>query len=308
VDLSPLDPYSGKFLGYGIEKGKLNLDLRYEIENRKVAATNVVKVDQFTLGEATDSPDATKIPVRLALALLQDRDGVILLDVPIEGNLDDPDFHLGKVIWRAILNVLVKVATSPFSALAALVGSDHVDLSVADFSPGLAEPLPSAKESFALLAKSLAQRPALGLELEGSADAAQDGPTLRRAALERSLRHAKASTLRPPPASSDGLILTPEEHARLVRSAYDAAFPVRTAERKPNEAAPPQPTTQEMEDRLLAAVEVPPEAYRALAAERAHRARQAMMAAGIDQSRLFLIERGDGARTAKGACVYFTVK
>ena len=129
VDLSPLGPYSGKFLGYGIQKGKLDLDLRYKVENRSLAATNVVTVNQFTLGEKTDSPDATKIPVRLALALLQDKNGVILLDVPIEGNLDDPEFRLGRVIWRTVLNVLVKVATSPFSALAALAGSGDADLS-----------------------------------------------------------------------------------------------------------------------------------------------------------------------------------
>ncbi|HEX8908005.1 MAG TPA: DUF748 domain-containing protein, partial [Anaeromyxobacteraceae bacterium] len=208
VDLSPLGPYSGKFLGYGIQKGKLDLDLRYKIQNRALAATNVVKVNQFTLGDETHSPEATKIPVRLALALLQDRSGVILLDVPIEGKLDDPDFHLGKVIWRAILNVLVKVATSPFAALSSLVGGgDHADLSLVEFAPGTAEPLPAARERFALLAKSLAQRPALGLELEGSTDAAQDGPALQRAALERSLRRAKAATLHPPPASTDEVTL-----------------------------------------------------------------------------------------------------
>ncbi|HYG66642.1 MAG TPA: DUF748 domain-containing protein, partial [Anaeromyxobacteraceae bacterium] len=145
VDLSPLGPYSGKFLGYGIQKGKLDLDLRYRIENRQLAATNVVRVNQFTLGEATDSPDATKIPVRLALALLQDRNGVILLDVPVEGNLDDPEFRLGKVIWRTILNVLTKVATSPFRALAALAGGgEDTDLSTVEFAAGSAEPLPGA--------------------------------------------------------------------------------------------------------------------------------------------------------------------
>lgn len=305
VDLSPLDPYSGKFLGYRVQKGKLDLDLRYKVENRKIAATNVVKVNQLTLGEATSSPDATKIPVRLALALLQDKDGVILLDVPIEGELDDPDFHLGKVIWRAVLNLMVKVATSPFSALAALVGSDKADLSLVEFAPGTAELLPAAQERIALLARSLGQRPALGLELEGSADAGQDGPELRRAALERSLRRARAAALRLPPASADEVALAPEERARLVRAAYEAAFPAAPPKR--GEAVPPPPTPQEMEERLAAAQEVPAEAYRSLAAERAQRAREALIAAGLDQARLFLAQ-GGRAEKEKGARVYFTVR
>jgi hypothetical protein len=321
VDLSPLDPYAGRFLGYGIQKGKLDLDLRYKVENRSLAATNVVRVNQFTLGESTDSPDATHIPVRLALALLQDRDGVILLDVPVEGKLDDPEFHLGKVIWRTILNVLVKVATSPFSALASLVGGDHADLSLAEFTPGTAEPLPSAQERFALLATSLAQRPSLGLELEGSADAAQDGLALRRAALERELRRAKAASMRPPPASADAVTLGPDERARLLRAAYEEAFPATpspgpmpgstpgAAPAAPAPAAPVQiPTAQEMEERLLATAEVAPEAYRALAAERAVRAREALLAAGLDQSRLFLAQGGSRPEKEKGARVYFTVK
>jgi hypothetical protein len=307
VDLSPLGPYSGKFLGYGIQKGKLDLDLRYRIEHRILAATNLVKVNQFTLGEATNSPDATKVPVRLALALLKDRNGVILLDVPVEGNLDDPEFHLGKVIWRTVLNLLVKVATSPFKALAALAGAgDQADLSTAEFVPGTADPLPAAQEGLAMLARSLAQRPELALELEGSADAEQDGPALRRAALERSLRRAKAATLQPPPASPDEVSLAPDERARLVRVAYDAAFP--RAERKPGEAAPPAPTPQEMEERLAAAAEVPADTYRTLAAERAQRAREALVAAGLDQARLFLAQGGGRADREKGARVYFVVK
>jgi hypothetical protein len=309
VDLSPLGPYSGKFLGYGIQKGKIDLDLRYKVENRSLAATNVVTVNQFTLGDKTDSPDATKIPVRLALALLQDKDGVILLDVPIEGNLDDPEFRLGRVIWRTVLNVLVKVATSPFSALAALAGSGDADLSMVEFTPGTADPLPAAQERFALLAKSLAQRPALGLELAGASDAVQDGPALRRAALERQLRRAKAATLRPPPSAADDVTLAPDERARLVRVAYVAAFPPPPeATRKRGDAVPPAPTPQEMEDRLAAAAEVPAEAYRALAAERAQRAREALLAAGLDQTRLFLAEGGTRPEGEQGARVYFSVK
>ncbi|HSN14685.1 MAG TPA: DUF748 domain-containing protein, partial [Anaeromyxobacteraceae bacterium] len=303
VDLSPVGPYSGKFLGYGIQKGKLDLDLRYKVEKRVLAATNVVRVNQFTLGNATASPDATKIPVRLALALLKDKDGVILLDVPIEGRLDDPEFHLGKVIWRTILNLLVKVAASPFKALAALAGGGEADLSMVEFTPGTADPLPQGQDALARLARSLAQRPELGLELEGSADAEHDGPALRRAAVERSIRRARAAAMRPPPASVDEVSVSADERARLLRQAYDAAFPA--AERKRGE---PAPTQQQMEERLVSAAQVPADAYGALAAERAQRARAALLAAGLDQSRLFLTQGGGRAGEEKGPRVYFSVR
>lgn len=307
VDLTPLGPYGGKHLGYGIQKGKLDLDLRYHVENRKLVGANVVRVNQFTLGDRTDSPDATKIPVRLALALLQDRDGVILLDVPVEGKLDDPEFHLGKVIWRTVLNVLVKVASSPFRALAALAGGGDADLSSVEFVPGTATPEPASEQRFQLLAKSLAQRPALGLELDGSADPERDGAALRRAALERALRRAKAATLRPEPASLEGIALAPEERVRLVRAAYDVAFPSGSS--PPRRAGEAAPGPNEMEDRLAAAAELPPDALPALAADRARRAREALVAAGLDPTRIFLAEGGAGEKEkGKATRVYFSVR
>lgn len=306
VDLTPFGPYSGKYLGYGLDKGKLDLDLHYRIEQRALASTNVVRVNQLTLGQKTDSPDATHIPVRLALALLQDPQGVILLDVPVEGKLDDPEFHLGKVIWRTVLNVLVKVATSPFKALAALAGGGDADLSQIEFVPGTADPAPGAQDRLAMLAKSLAQRPALGLEVEGAADPAADGPALRRAALDAALRRDKAASMRPPPTSPDAVVLSTDDRARLVRAAWDAT--VAGPARKRGEAIAKSPTAQEMEAALEAAQEVAPDAYRALAAERARRAREALLAAGIDPARLFLAQGGDRAEKEKGARAYFTVK
>jgi hypothetical protein len=303
VDLSPLGPYAGKFLGYGIQKGKLDLDLKYKVENRELNGANLVTLDQFTLGEATNSPDATKLPVRLALAMLRDPNGVIQLDVPIEGKLDDPEFKLGRVIWRTVLNVLVKVATSPFAALAALAGNDKADLSLVEFAPGTATPLPEAADRAAKLARSLAQRPAVGLEVEGVASPEADGAALRQAALERSLKRAKAGSMRSPPANVDEVTLTADERRRLLAEAYDEAFPASA-----RKAGEPAPTPAEVEARLAAAQAVPADAYRTLAAERSQVARQALLAAGIDQARLFLAQGGERAAKEKGARAYFTVR
>ena len=302
VDLSPLAPYAGKYLGYGIQKGKLDLDLRYKVENRMLAATNVVKVNQFTLGEATKSPDATKLPVRLAIALLQDTNGVILLDLPMEGNLDDPEFRIGRVVLRTLVNIVTKLVTSPFSALAALAGGSKEDLSLVEFAPGTSDLAPESAQRFALLAKSLSQRPALGLEFEGAAGPEADGPALRRAAFERSLRRAKAQTMRPAPASEEEVTLSGDERVRLVRAAFEAAFP------GPRKTGEPPPTQLDMEERLVSAQQVPPDAYRSLAAERAQRAREALLAAGIEPARLFLTEGGERARKEQGARAYFAVR
>ena len=140
IDLTPLSPYCGKYAGYVLDKGKLDLDLQYKVAQRKLASTNLIKVNQFTFGEATESKDATKLPVKLGLAVLQDPDGLIELDVPVEGNVDDPDFRLGKVIWRAIGNVLLKAVTSPFTLLGKMFGGGSEKLDVIDFQAGAAAP------------------------------------------------------------------------------------------------------------------------------------------------------------------------
>ena len=138
MDLTPASPYSGKFAGYRIAEGKLNLDLTYQLVGTKLNSKNVITLDQFTFGEKVDSPDATHLPVRLGVAILKDRDGKIVLDVPIDGDLSKPDFHVSKVVWRAVENILVKVATSPFSLLGALFGGGGEELGWQDFAAGSA--------------------------------------------------------------------------------------------------------------------------------------------------------------------------
>jgi hypothetical protein len=305
VDLTPLDPYAGKHLGYRLQKGKLDLDLAYKVEQKEIRAGNVIKVDQFTLGDATHSPDATSLPVKLALALLKDRDGLVLLDVPVEGRTDDPEFRLGRVIWRAVRNIIVKVATSPFSALAALAGSGKEDISLVEFAPGSAGLDEANRGRIALLARSLALRPGLGLELECTTDPAADVAALRRAALDRRLRAAKGSAQHPP-APPDEVTVAPEDRPRLVEAVYRAVLPAqRPASGQPAE---PPPTPAAMEERLLAAQPVDREALVALAAARTAAVRDALVAAGLDQARLFTVEGGQRAAQEKGSRAYFTVR
>ena len=189
VDLTPVSPYAAKFAGYQIAQGKLNLDLIYQIVGKKLTSRNVITLDRFTFGEAVESPEATHLPVRLAVAILKDRDGKIVLDVPIDGSIDDPQFRIGKVVTRAVFNILTKVATSPFSLLGAAFGGGAEELGWQEFVPGSADLLPAGKAKLDSLAKALANKPALQLELSGSVQPASDREGLQRAALDRQMRN-----------------------------------------------------------------------------------------------------------------------
>ncbi len=226
VDLTPTGPYSGKFAGYGIAEGKLNLDLNYLIIGKKLTAKNVITLDQFTFGEKVNSPDATHLPVRLAVAILKDREGKIVLDVPIEGSLDDPKFRISKVVWRAIENILEKVATSPFSLLGALIGGGGEELGWQEFVPGNAELTAADTKKLDALVKALQARPGLKFEVSGSIDPAKDREGLERAALDREIREREWAKLRSSEQATnsvDQLVLTPADRADYVATLYAEA-------------------------------------------------------------------------------------
>src|SRR5207248_1899921 len=142
--------------------------------------SNVVILDHFTLGEKVESPNATKLPVRLAVALLKDRNGRILLDVPIDGNLDDPEFHFGRVIGRVLANVITKLVTSPFAALGSVFGGKGEDVSFIDFEAGRSDSTPNADQKIGHLLSGLEERPGLQLEISGGFDPAADAEAIRR--------------------------------------------------------------------------------------------------------------------------------
>jgi hypothetical protein len=227
VDLTPASPYSGKYAGYEIAEGKLNLDLSYQLVGKSLQSSNVITLDQFTFGEKVDSPDATHLPVRLAIALLKDREGKIVLDVPIEGSLDDPKFRIGKVVWRVVGNILEKVATSPFSLLGALFGGGGEEMGWQDFAAGSAELTPADRQKLDSLAKGLFERPALRLEISGSIDPGGDREGLQRAALDHQIREQKwlkLSKAEQATNSVDQIVLTPDDRAHWVEKFYAKAL------------------------------------------------------------------------------------
>jgi hypothetical protein len=224
VDLTPLSSYSGKYAGYRIAKGKVSVALAYHLHGRDLKSENVITIDQFRFGEKVDSPDATKLPVRLGVKVLQDRNGKIVLDVPIDGTLDKPDFHVWKVVKAAIWNIVGKAITSPFAVLGALFGGGHGDdIRYEDFPPGSAELTAASKEKLDIIIKSLYERPGLQLEISGSVDTNADLNGLRAVYLEKQLRAQKWQALRKADraaTSPDQIVIAPEERPGLIKALY----------------------------------------------------------------------------------------
>lgn len=179
VELTTLTPYSGKFAGYRIRKGRLNLDLHYQITQGKLKAENKVLVEHLQLGEKVDSPDAVDLPVKLAIALLKDANGNIDIQLPVEGDLNNPQFSVMPIVWQTLRNLVVRAVQAPFNFIAGLAsGGGGPDLSNVTFAAGASELDASAQANLDKLADALKQRPALKLEVEGVAAAASDGPLL----------------------------------------------------------------------------------------------------------------------------------
>jgi len=187
LDLVSASPYSMKFAGYKIAAGKVSLDLDYRVRHGQLEGNNRMVLDQLTLGERSDSPDALQLPLQLALALLKDADGRIDLGVPVTGNLDDPQFSYGATVWKAIGNVMGKAVTSPFRALGRLFDVDGERLQAVEFDAGSERLLPPEREKLQQVAQLLAKKPALALAVPGQYDAAVDGPALRMQALRRAV-------------------------------------------------------------------------------------------------------------------------
>ena len=227
MELAPLTAYSAKYVGYGIEKGKLSFDVSYQVEKRKLTAQNRLILDQLTFGDKIASATATQLPVRLAVALLSDRNGVIDISLPVGGSLDDPQFSLGGIIVKVIVNAITKVITAPFALLGSLFGGGE-ELSSLEFDPGHAA-IPAAGEAkLKSLATALIDRPGLKLEIAGRTDPESDKEGLRRASIDHKLRLLKLRDLVAKGQSVDAasVVLKPEEYAALLTRAYkEEKFP-----------------------------------------------------------------------------------
>jgi hypothetical protein len=199
IELPTFNPYSGKFAGYNIAQGKLTTEMHYHVENRKLDAKHHIVIDQLEFGAATESKQAVPLPIKLAASLLKDRNGVIDLDLPVGGSLDDPSFHIGPIIWKVFVNLLTKAVTAPFALLGKLFGGGP-ELSNIDFPPGLATLTDAEVQKLKQLSNALVERPQLKLDVPLHTQGDDDDAALERTALEQALQATAAA----PGASKQG--------------------------------------------------------------------------------------------------------
>lgn len=288
MELAPLSPYSGKYVGYGIEKGKLSFEVAYHLENRKLEAQNRVILDQLTLGEKVESPTATTLPVRLALSLLSDRNGVIDINLPIGGSLDDPEFSVGGIIVKVILNLIAKAVTAPFALLGSLFGGGE-ELSWLEFDAGRYAVPQSGAAKLDSLAKALNDRPALKLEITGRFDPATDLDGLRRAGMERKVRALKLKQLvgKGESVDLDTLTIRPDEYPALLAKVYkNEDFP------KPRNVIGLQKDlpVEEMEKLMMANARISDDDLVALGNRRAQAAKDWLVKNGaVPAERIFIV-------------------
>lgn len=316
VELTTATPYSARFAGYKIEKGTMSATITYHLQESELTADPHFVIDQLQLGDRVSSPDAVKLPLKLAVALLKDRNGVIDLDLPLSGSLNDPKFKLGPLIWKVAVNVLTKAATAPFALLGRLVGGGE-QMKFIDFDAGSASLDAPAQQRLAQIAKALQDRPTLKLDVPSAYTPGLDGPALVDELLEQKLaaegqreaasrKHRRGATTAPEPDLSDPTtrfrLLVAEYRAELgAKAALPAeAQAVATAKGKQKAAAPLEPAITALEAALDARIEVPAGELEQLGRHRARAIQDALLkGTQLAPGRLFVLNTATTAADGK---------
>lgn len=289
IDLVGFSPYSGKYAGYDIEKGKLSLNVAYKLENNQLTADNRLFIDQFTFGNKIESPDATTLPVNLAISLLKNNRGEIDINLPISGSLDDPDFSVGGLIFKVIGNLFVKAITSPFALLGSMFGGGE-ELSNVEFDAGRSTINDAGVKKLTALSKALVERESLKLEITGRADPEADKEGIKQVALERAVKSEKLKDNVKKGTEGDsleGIVLSSDEYKTYLTRAYkEAKFP------KPRNMIGLQKDlpVDEMEKLMLTNTRATDEDMHALAKQRAENVQSWLLEQGkVPAERVFLV-------------------
>ncbi|WP_193099622.1 DUF748 domain-containing protein [Burkholderia sp. Z1] len=287
IELTNLTPYSAKYAGYPITKGKLNVDLHYQLVNDQLQANNHIFIDQLTFGDRVENDTATKLPVKLAISLLKNTRGQIDVNLPVSGSLANPEFSVGGLIWHAVLNLIAKAVTSPFTLLANAFGGGGEDLGYVEFAPGTYALTDTQQKKLDTVVKMLTEKPSIRLDLIGRVDPAKDTPGLRDAYVDRLVRQQKLKDVVGQGESIDPMSVKvePAEYSKYLTRAYKAAdF------KKPRNLVGLQKTLPDADMKQALADHAPADdnALRALAQQRAESVRQ-YLDGKIDSSRVFVV-------------------
>ncbi|TAM50800.1 MAG: DUF748 domain-containing protein [Nevskiaceae bacterium] len=302
LGLAAFSPYSGKFAGYRIEKGKANLALDYDIHDGMMQGKNKVVLDQLELGEKVDSPDALHVPLRLALALLKDSHGVIDLDLPVTGDLNDPEFAIGPLILKVLGNVLAKAVTSPFRLLAGLVPGDAGKLDHVNFAAGQAALAPADRKALASLAQALGKRPVLILDVAGVVAPDADRDALAREQVLRRIRGEDAAASTAPAMLASGDV---KGVLKLYHKTFDEDAGTQVVQKEGEPADTYRARVAQVAlEKLAAGEQIPGSALQQLANARAEAVRGYLVkAAGLDVNRVYLLDTRKDAQVKNGSVV-----
>ncbi len=287
IELTNLTPYSAKYAGYPITKGKLNVDLHYQLENDQLNANNHIFIDQLTFGDHVDNNTATKLPVRLAISLLKNSRGEIDVNLPVSGSLSNPEFSIGGLIWHAVLNLLEKAVTAPFSLIANAFGGKGEELGYVEFEPGSAKLTDADTQKLDTIVKALSDKPSIRMDLIGRVDPAVDEPALRTGYVDRLVKQQKIKDVVGNGESVDLSTVTvdPKEYDKYLSKAYKSAdF------KKPRNfvGLTKSLPDDDMKSALAANAPIDDASLRQLAQQRAQSVQQ-YLDGKIDSSRVFIV-------------------
>jgi uncharacterized protein involved in outer membrane biogenesis len=290
MELSSTTPYAGKYVGYTVKKGKLSFDLKYLITNKKLESQNNIFLDQFDLGDKVDSPQATSLPVKLAISLLKDRKGEIKLDIPVTGSLDDPQFSIWRIILKVLVNLIAKAATSPFALLGSVFGGGE-ELGFVEFDYGNTTVTEPNMKKIDTIGKALSDRPALKMDIEGHVDIEKDREGLKQYLFNKKFKAQKLKEMIKKGEAAvpvDDVRIEKQEYEKYLKMAYhEESFP------KPKNfigMAKDLPAP-EMEKLILTHIEVKDGDLRSLAMQRAMRIKESLLKSGkVEPERIFILE------------------
>jgi hypothetical protein len=286
LDLAPLSPYSVRYAGHGIERGKMSMDVNYKVApDGQLTATNKLVLNQLQFGDEVAGAPAS-LPVKLAVALLADRNGVIDVDLPLSGSLNDPQFSVGPLIWKAVVNLIVKAVTAPFSLLTGGLGGGSGESSAITFEPGSSELSAAAKEGLDKVAKALTDRATLQMTVIGTSSLEKERDAYQRQRV-RQLTYAEKRrvAVRGGQTGTDVPPVTDAEYPELLTAVYKRADITKPRNLVGLAKDLPVP---DMEKLLFASVPVDEESMRQLAVERGAAVRDYLLAKKLPSERLFL--------------------
>jgi len=313
--MASLTPYTGRYIGNAIDKGRMSFDLNYRISNQELKGENKILLDQLTLGRNIKSADAVSLPIGLAIALLKNTKGIIDLDVPVKGNLDDPKFRLSGLVFKALGNVITKIATSPFKMLGKLAGGgDEMDKVL--FIPGSVTLLPEHNKRLDTLGHALKERPQLLLEVRGQYDDKRDKLALRQQKLVARLNAIEVLPSTDTPLDTLDIATLEKDYATqagvetmtLLKEKHTAATTEEAKEKEP-EIINPATYKAAVVDSLIQLETVTNSELRDLARSRAATIRNHFVnTGGLSANRIFVLEaEADKSDTKEGVSTLFTL-